>query len=139
MKQLLRTAADPAIWLIRLMVGAVFLSEGLQKFLFPATRGAGRFAKIGLPSPELLGAFVGGCEVVCGLLLLLGLMTRVAAFPLLVIMIVALATTKLPLLTDEGFWTMAHEARTDWAMLLGTVFLIWKGGGAWSWDRRLLH
>jgi putative oxidoreductase len=68
-----------AIILIRLMVGGVFLSEGIQKFLFPEVRGAGRFADIGLPAPEALGAFVGGFETVCGALVLLGLLTRLAA------------------------------------------------------------
>jgi uncharacterized membrane protein YphA (DoxX/SURF4 family) len=50
--------------------------------LFADARGAGRFAKIGIPAPELLGPFVGGVEVVCGTLLLLGLATRLAALPL---------------------------------------------------------
>jgi uncharacterized membrane protein YphA (DoxX/SURF4 family) len=106
------------------MVGAVFLSEGVQKFLFAPERGAGRFAKIGLPSPELLGPFVGGFEIACGLLVLLGLLTRLAAIPLLVIMLVAIATTKAEVLASEGFWEMMHGSRTDWAMLLGSLFLL---------------
>ena len=76
------------------VVGAVFMSEGIQKFLFPAIRGAGRFEKIGLPSPEFLGAFVGTFEIVCGAMILLGLLTRLASVPTLVIMLVAIATTK---------------------------------------------
>lgn len=89
--------------IIRLMVGAVFLSEGIQKFLFPAIRGAGRFEKIGLPSPEFLGSFVGTFEIICGAMILLGLLTRLASIPTLVIMMVAIVTTKSEVLANEGF------------------------------------
>lgn len=133
LQALLRTTAPTATVLIRLMVGAVFLSEGIQKFLFHA-RGSGRFAEIGLPAPGLLGPFVGGVEIVAGTLVLLGLLTRLAAGPLLVIMTVALATTKWPILMDRGFWTAAHEARTDWSMFLGSLFLLIEGAGPWSLD-----
>lgn len=122
--------------LIRLMVGSVFLSEGIQKFLLPASRGAGRFAKIGLPSPELLGPFVGATEIVCGLLVLLGLLGRLAPIPLVVVMLTAIGTTKIPILVEQGFWEMAHAARTDFAMLLGSIFLIVVGPGPWSLDAR---
>jgi len=115
-------------------VGAVFLSEGIQKFLFPAELGAGRFLKIGLPNPEFLGPFVGSFEVACGAAVLAGLLTRLAVVPLVTIMLVALVTTKVPILLNKGLWAMAHEARTDWAMLLGSVFLLIVGAGAWSSD-----
>ncbi|TXK27247.1 DoxX family protein [Pontibacter qinzhouensis] len=121
------------------MVGAVFLSEGIQKFLFPVVRGAGRFEKIGLPSPNMLGAFVGGFEIACGALLLLGLLTRLASIPLIVIMVVAMATTKSEVLATEGFWALLHGSRTDWAMLLGSIFLLLKGGGRWSFDRQMME
>lgn len=138
MKQFLfRTTSRPQILLIRLMVGAVFLSEGIQKFLFPGLRGAGRFEKIGLPNPGFLGAFVGSFEILCGLLVLLGLLTRLATIPLIIIMLVALATTKSEVLTNEGFWAMMHGSRTDWAMLLGSLFLLITGGGKWSFDLHL--
>ena len=123
--------------IIRLMVGAVFLSEGIQKFLFSDQLGAGRFEKIGLPNPQFLGPFVGSFEIVCGILVLIGLFTRLAAIPLLAIMLVAIASTKLQLLTDDGFWSMLHDSRTDWSMLLGSIFLIIKGGGSWSLDAGL--
>lgn len=123
--------------LIRLMVGAVFLSEGIQKFLFPDELGAGRFAKIGLPSPEFLGSFVGTFEIICGALILIGLLTRFASVPLIIIMLVAIATTKAEVLADKGFWEMLHGSRTDWAMLLGSIFLLIKGGGFYSIDRKL--
>jgi putative oxidoreductase len=131
------TQAPRAVILVRLMVGAVFLSEGIQKFLFPADVGAGRFAKIGLPSPEFLGPFVGGFEIACGVLVLLGWLTRVAVIPLLGIMAVALYSTKLPILINDGFWPMAHAARTDFSMVLGSVFLLIVGAGLWSFDARL--
>lgn len=123
--------------LIRLMVGGVFLSEGIQKFLFPATRGTGRFEKIGLFSPEFLASFVGVFEIVCGVLILIGLLTKLASMPLLVIMLVSIITTKLQILNNEGFWAMMHESRTDWAMLLGSIFLIIMGSGEFSVDQYL--
>ena len=124
--------------IIRLIVGIVFLSEGIQKFLFPSIRGAGRFEKIGLPSPDFLGAFVGAFEIICGILILVGLFSRLASIPTFVIMIVALVTTKSEVLANDGFWQMMHSSRTDWAMLLGSFFLIIKGGGKWSIDRLLM-
>ncbi len=126
--------ANPIV--LRVLVGGIFLSEGLQKFLFAAERGAGRFARIGLPRPELLGPFVGGVEVVCGVLLILGLFTRYAAVPPAIIMLVALWTTKLPVLLESGFWQAIHDSRTDLAMLACSILLISGGGGPWSVDAR---
>lgn len=137
-KQILKTDNFQTIILIRLMVGAVFLSEGMQKFLFPATRGAGRFEKIGLPSPEFLGNFVGFFEILCGILILAGLLTRLASIPLIIIMLVAFATTKAEVLANDGFWEMLHGSRTDWAMILGSIFLLIRGGGKWSVDKILM-
>lgn len=137
-KNILITRNSVATFLIRLMVGVVFLSEGIQKFLFPALRGAGRFEKIGLPSPELLGPLVASFEILCGILLLLGLFTRLATLPLLIIMLAALFTTKLPILLNDGFWEMMHASRTDWSMVIGSIFLFIKGGGKYSLDRFLV-
>lgn len=123
--------------IIRLMIGAVFLSEGIQKFLFAEKLGAGRFEKIGLPNPDVLGPFVGAFEITCGLLVLLGLFTRLSAIPLLIIMLVAMFATKMQLYIDDGFWSMLHDSRTDWSMFLGSIFLIVKGGGRWSLDQSL--
>lgn len=121
--------------IIRLMVGLVFLSEGIQKFLFPAVRGAGRFESIGLPNPEFLGAFVGAFEIVSGVMIVLGFVTRFAVVPTLIIMLVAISTTKVDILMQKGIWEMFHAARTDWSMLLGSIFLMVKGGGSLSLDR----
>ena len=88
-------------------------------------------------SPFVLAPFVGVCEVVCGVLFLLGLLTRLAAVTMMIDMLVAISTTKVPILLKGGFWGMAHEARTDYAMLLGSVFLLWGGAGRWSLDARI--
>jgi putative oxidoreductase len=135
--RILASDGPRSVILIRLIVGAVFLSEGIQKFLYPAELGAGRFAKIGLPAPDMLGPCVGSFEIACGLLVLVGLLTRLAAVPLITIMLVAITTTKVPILLASGFWKMAHEARTDWSMLFGALFLLIVGGGPWSLDASL--
>jgi putative oxidoreductase len=132
--KIIQTDISKTTILIRLMVGAVFLSEGIQKFLFPDTLGAGRFEKIGLPFPDFLGSFVGSFEIVCGSLVLLGLFTRLASIPLIIIMLVAIATTKTEVLAEKGFWEMMHGSRTDWSMLLGSIFLFIKGSGDYSLD-----
>ncbi len=134
----LRTHAPSATLLIRLAVGSVFLSEGIQKFLFPDQLGVGRFIKIGIPAPDTLASFVGCVEIVCGVLVLLGLLTRLAAIPLTVVMLTAIATTKVPILLNTGFWSMAHEARTDFSMLLGSLFLLVVGAGPASLDALVL-
>lgn len=131
------TDSDKTTILIRLMVGAVFLSEGVQKFLFTETLGAGRFEKIGLPLFKFLGPFVGFFEIFCGILILLGLVTRFASIPIIIIMVVAIVTTKGEVLAKDGFWEMMHGSRTDWAMLLGSIFLLIKGGGKWSLDKKI--
>ena len=130
----MRTDGPAAVLLVRVAVGSVFLSEGIQKFLFPAEIGAGRFEKIGLPAPEFLGPFVGTFEIICGTLVLLGLLMRFAVLPLIVIMVVAILSTKIPILLDKGFWQMAHDSRTDFAMLLGSLFLLITGAGPLSLD-----
>jgi len=138
LQRIISTGAPRSVVLVRLIVGLVFLSEGIQKFLYPAELGVGRFAKIGIPSPEFMAPFVGVFEIVCGALIVAGLITRLAAIPMIVNMIVAISTTKIPILLDKGFWSMAHEARTDFAMLLGSIFLLILGAGMWSIDARLM-
>lgn len=135
---MLKTSHLRSILIIRIVVGSVFLSEGIQKFLFPESVGSGRFEKIGLPNPEFTAHFVGSFEILCGLLILLGLLTRVAVVPIIIIMLTALATTKLPILLESGFWKMAHDSRTDFAMLLCSLFLLINGAGQWSLDKKIL-
>ena len=141
------TQAPKTTLFIRIMVGAVFLSEGIQKFLYPAELAAGRFIKIGIPFPELMGPFVGAVEIIGGICLLAGVMTRFAAFTLLINMGVAVLSTKIPILLGHdlwlfnapelpryGFWSMAHAARTDFSMIMGSLFLLFGGAGPWSLD-----
>jgi len=120
---LFSATSDNRSLLPRLIVGLVFLSEGIQKFLFPELVGAGRFA-----------AFVATFEIVCGVLVIIGLLTRLASIPLLIIMATALVTTKIPILLDKGFWSMAHEYRTDFAMTMLLIYLIIYGAGKLSFD-----
>ncbi len=131
---LFRADAPPATILIRFVVGGVFLAEGIQKFLYPDSLGAGRFAKIGIPAPGFTAPFVGGVEIVFGAMLIAGILTRLAAVPLIIDISVAIATTKIPLGIQKGFWPAVHEARTDFAMLLGAIFLLIVGAGRWSID-----
>ena len=123
-----------AVVLIRVLAGWVFLSEGIQKFLFPDALGVGRFTKIGIPWPHVLAPFVGAVEIVCGTLVLLGLMTRFAVVPLLGVITVALYSTKIATFAKAGLWSTLHEARKDVSMLLALIFLLLVGGGNWSLD-----
>lgn len=136
----MKTSWDAApVFLVRLMLGSVFLSEGIQKFLFQDTLGVGRFVKIGIPAPQIMAPFVGVVEILFGTLILIGLFTRLAAVPLTINILVSIATTKIPMLIEGGFWKMAHEARVDWSMLLGLICLLLVSGGCWSldeWRRR---
>ncbi len=124
------------ILLVRILVGWVFLSEGIQKLLFPAALGAGRFVKIGIPAPQFTGPFVGVVEIVCGTLLIVGLFTTLATVPLFIDIAVAIATTKVPMLLKQGFWAAMHEARTDFCMLVGLIAITLLGAGTLSLDER---
>lgn len=120
--------------LIRALVGVVFLSESIQKFLYPESVGSGRFEKIGIPYPEFSALFVGSTEILFGTLVLIGFLTRISVLPLIAIMFTAIASTKVPILLESGFWKMAHDSRTDFSMLLCSIFLLLEGAGRWSLD-----
>jgi uncharacterized membrane protein YphA (DoxX/SURF4 family) len=137
---LFKPAQGPAGFiLIRLAVGLIFFTQGILKYIDPKI-GALRLARIGFSHPAFTAHFVGTFEIVCSLLVLLGLWTRVVAIPLLIVISTAIATTKIPELfrSNEGFWFMVSDARTDFAMLCSLLFLILLGGGAWSVDSRLM-
>jgi len=131
------------------MAGGVFLWEGVMKFVFPHTLGVGRFLKLGIPAPEFMAPFVGVLEIVGGTLFILGLCTRLAALPLLIDIVVAIASTKIPLLLGTsplppppvppqvGFWAVLHEIRSDDAQLLCSLFLFLVGAGPWALDALL--
>ena len=132
---------------IRISLAFVFVLEGYQKLTLPDALGAGRFAKIGIPWPDLMGPFVGIVEIVCGLLILAGFLARFAAVPLIVVMVVAILSTKVPILLGHdwlifrmreldryGFLSMTHETRTDFAMMMEAIFILLSGAGRWSVD-----
>jgi uncharacterized membrane protein YphA (DoxX/SURF4 family) len=131
------TTDDKKTILVRLVVGLIFLSEGIQKYLFPELLGTGRFIKIGFSHAAFWAYFAASFEIVCGIFVVLGLFTRLASIPLLIIMITAFITTKYPMLMLKGFWVTAHEYRVDFAMTLLLVYLLLSGGGKWSADRKI--
>ena len=128
-----------SIAFVRLAVGLIFLAQGILKFTDPRM-GVIRFTRIGFPAPGFTAHFVGTFEVVCGTLLLVGLLTRLAALPLLIVISTAIGTTKIPELfrPEQGFWLMVSDARTDFAMFCCLVFLLCAGAGPWSLDALML-
>jgi uncharacterized membrane protein YphA (DoxX/SURF4 family) len=136
-QKLLQTNAPAATRVVRWLTGLVFFLEGIKKFLFVAQWGAGRFTRIGIPHPQFFGPFVGCVEIVCGFLLLIGLLTRFASIALIIDITVAILSTKVPILLKQGWWPAEAEARTDYAMLMGLIFLLIVGAGVSSLDARL--
>lgn len=137
-RSLFKTTAAPAsIVLIRLAVGLIFVTQGILKYIDP-NMGVVRFTRIGFLHPYFTAHFVGTFEIACGFLVLIGLWTRAAAVPLLIVISTAIVTTKIPELAraNQGFWFMVSDARTDFAMFCSLLFLILAGGGAWSLDTR---
>ena len=132
------TGGHRSVLMVRIAVGLIFLTQGILKYIDP-NMGVVRFTRIGFPHPYFTAHFVGAFEVVCGILILLGLWTRLGSIPLLVVITTAIATTKIPELfrANQGFWYMASDARTDFAMFCCLIFLISAGGGSWSVDARL--
>jgi uncharacterized membrane protein YphA (DoxX/SURF4 family) len=137
--QILNTGDDSKIIFIRLIVGLVFIIEGILKYLFLEVYGPSYFNEIGFSHAFFWAYFTGAFEILCGILILFGLLTRLASIPLLTIMIVAFITTKLPLLATKGFWTFAHEYRIDFSLTILLILLIIYGGGKWSVDLKILH
>lgn len=135
--------------LLRLMAGGVFFWEGLLKFVY-TNQGVGRFAKLGIPFPHFTATFIGGLEIVGGMMLLAGLTTRLIAIPFVVEMLVAILSTKISLYLgtsplpmppsppQAGFWAVLHEVRSEYAQMLTVMFLMVNGPGKWSLDALLL-
>jgi len=124
-----------SIVLVRMAAGLIFFTQGILKYLDP-TMGVIRFTRIGFPIPDFTAHLVGTFEIICGLLLIVGLFTRLASIPLLAVILMAIATTKIPELfrAGQGFWFMVSDARTDFAMTMSLIFLLIAGGGGLSFD-----
>jgi putative oxidoreductase len=137
--QILNTTDDRKIIIARLIVGLIFISEGIQQFLIVSMVGPELFKDAGFDNPMFWANFTGVFEIACGLLVLFGFLTRLASIPLLIIMITALITTKLPLLANEDFWSFAHEYNIDFALTLLLIMLLISGGGKWSADLKILR
>ena len=144
------TDGPRATLIIRLMAGSVFFWEGVMKFVFP-NQGLGRFTKLGFPFPHFTATADGWFEIIGGLLLLGGWLTRLIAIPFIIEMIVAMASTKIPLFLGTsplplppvppqiGFWAVLHEIRSEFAQLSCCAFLLFTGPGLWSIDALLAH
>src|SRR5689334_5171282 len=145
LNQFTATRASSAVVLIRRYVGLIFAGEGVLKFLRPDSLGPGRFIKVGIPGATFFAYLDGVFEIGCGMLILVGLFTRLATLPMIVDMLGALGITKVPLLwghaplypKEGGFWDFFHEGRLEVAMLCGSVFLLMVGAGAYSYDARV--
>jgi uncharacterized membrane protein YphA (DoxX/SURF4 family) len=134
-----------SIIILRLMVGGVFFWEGILKFVYP-NQGVGRFTKLGFPMPETLAHFVAIGEIIGGLFIIFGLITRFVAFYFIIQMIVAVLTTKIalyfgtsplpmpPAPPKMGVWAVLHEIRSDYAQILTCLFLLIEGSGRRSLD-----
>lgn len=134
---ILRTENDNRAILVRLTVGLIFLTEGVQKFLFPDLLGTGRFVSIGFSDPAFWAYFAGTFEIICGTLIIIGFLVRLATIPLIIIMITAFITTKIPILVHKGIWPWAHEYRTDFAMTLLLIYILIYGAGGFSADSKI--
>jgi len=142
------TDGQRSILLLRVMAGAVFFWEGVMKFVFP-NQGVGRFTKLGFPAPHFTATADAWLEIIGGLLLLTGLLTRLIAVPFIIEMLVAMTSTKIPLYLGTtplplppvppqiGFWAVLHEIRSEYAQLLTCAFLLVSGPGRWSLDALL--
>jgi putative oxidoreductase len=131
--------------LIRVMAGTVFLWEGILKFVY-ANQGVGRFTKLGFPAPSFTATADAWLEIVGGILIVSGLLTRLITIPFIIEMLVAMASTKIPMYLGTsplplppvppqiGFWAVLHEIRSEYAQLASCAFLLWAGPGRWSLD-----
>jgi putative oxidoreductase len=133
---ILNTGNDNKIIFLRLIVGSIFIIEGIMKYMYLEVYGPSFFNEIGFKYAFFWAYFTGAFEISCGSLILAGFLTRVASIPLLIIMITAFLRTKVSLLFDRGFWTFAHEYRIDFSLTILLVLLLYYGGGRWSVDSK---
>ena len=136
--KILDTGNDNKIIFARIITGLIFITEGVQKFMIVSVLGPSYFKEIGFGHPMFWSYFTGTFEIICGILILIGLLARLASIPLLFIMITAFFKTKLPLLFSDGFLTFAHEYRIDFALMLLLIMIFTYGAGKWSADSKIL-
>lgn len=137
--KILDTGNDSKIIFARIITGLIFITEGVQKFMIVSVLGPSYFEEIGFGHPMFWSYFTGTFEIICGILILIGLVARLASIPLLFIMITAFFKTKLPLLFSDGFLTFAHEYRIDFALMLLLIMIFIYGAGKWSADSKILE
>ena len=137
--KILGTGNDSKIIFARIITGLIFISEGIQKYVIVTMLGPAYFKEIGFGHPMFWSYFTGTFEILCGTLILIGLLTRLASIPLFIIMLTAFFKTKLPLLISDGFLRFAHEYRIDFALTLLLIMLFINGAGKWSADLKILN
>jgi len=151
MKNIMRWLTQPPVdgpastIIIRLMAGGVFFWEGILKFVY-LNQGVGRFTKLGMPFPDFTADFVGSLEIVGGLLVMAGFLTRLITIPFVIEMIVAMLSTKISLYHGTsplplppappkiGVWAVLHEVRSEYAQIMVVLYLLINGPGKWSLD-----
>lgn len=138
-KKLLHTTAPAATILIRIMVGGIFLAEGVKKFLIFDALEKGQFTEMDTPLSVGMLILLAIIEMDCGIFILSGFFTKLAAAPLIIDILVATITTKIPLLLKNGFWSMVYELRLDFSLFLSLIFLLVVGAGPWSIDAGLIR
>lgn len=139
LNRILQTSGDSKLVFVRFITGTIFVSEGIQKYLVVSLIGPSYFRELGFGHPMFWTYFTGTFELVCGLLVIAGLFTRIASIPLLAIMTTAFFTAKLPVLIHKGFLSFAHVYRIDFALTFLVIMLLVYGGGLWSADLRILR
>jgi len=137
--KILDTGNDSKIIFARIITGLIFISEGIQKYMIVTMLGPAYFEEIGFGRPMFWSYFTGTFEILCGILILIGFLTRLASIPLFIIMVTAFFKTKLPLLLSDGFMTFAHEYRIDFALTLLLIMMFIYGAGKWSADSKILN
>ena len=135
--RIITTEPNRTFFLIRFMVAAFFLVGGALKFSYPELQETGFYQNFGFMSASTIVAIITYLEIICGLMIMAGLFTRVATIPLLLIISFTVIVGKLPIIFEEGFWLMAHISRIDFAMFLSCIFLLVNGSGYWSLDWKM--
>lgn len=148
--QLFQREVSPWAIILRIGVGLIFLTEGLNKFIHPSERGSGRFMELGFPAPELVANAIGIVEIIAGSMLLMGFLTRFAAIFLLGVALNAIILTKIPVLigapigpftgVDADFFGITgfmYEARLDFLNFMATLYLVAAGPDQRSLDMYL--